>query len=232
MSDPRPSSDSKTESNPTPLSSANTNTTTNQNDILPLLTDTSLPYPAETKTATGVISGTPTTAILTSFSDKILLTLSQHGKLAQWFNVPLANDNPSIQDNPYLSLSVGPGTPQLHHEHDEYPSETEIEARDQDHAHDLAAAGLLIPQNRFAARPLLGGGGGSEREVWGGLLARCIAGLVAGKNAAESRVLIVGLGLVAVRIGGLAHEDADSDPDTDERKMLFLQVLELVSRVL
>lgn len=91
-------------------------------------------------------------------------------------------------------------------------------------------AGLLVPQSRFQARTLVGGGGG-EREVWGGLVARCVAGLVVGKGnqsgyedeEGESRVLIVGLGLVGIRFDTVEEE---------ERRELFLRILELVSRVL
>ena len=41
-------------------------------------------FPAPSKTAEGTVGGIPTTATSTSFSDKILITLSQDGRLAQW----------------------------------------------------------------------------------------------------------------------------------------------------
>ena len=41
-------------------------------------------YPAATKTATGTISGIPTIVTHTSFSDKIMITISQEGRLSQW----------------------------------------------------------------------------------------------------------------------------------------------------
>lgn len=173
----------------------------------------SLPYPANTKIAATEILQIPTTAQLTSFSDKLLLTISQHGKLAQWFSVPLAADNPSASEG-FMAIDGvinGDG---------EGEAEGEVDQ----------IVGLLVPQSRFQARTLVGGGGG-EREVWGGLVARCVAGLVVGKgrqgrygdSEGESRVLIVGLGLVGIRFDTVEEE---------ERRELFLRILELVSRVL
>ncbi|VBB76299.1 Putative protein of unknown function [Podospora comata] len=48
------------------------------------------PFPAPSKTATGIINGVPTEVEATSFSDKIMLTVSQGGRLAQWVSVPLS----------------------------------------------------------------------------------------------------------------------------------------------
>ncbi len=42
------------------------------------------PYPARTKTATGTVNGIPTEAEVSYFRDKILVLVSQGGKLAQW----------------------------------------------------------------------------------------------------------------------------------------------------
>ena len=41
-------------------------------------------FPAPSKTAEGTIGGIPTSASSIFFSDKILITLSQDGRLAQW----------------------------------------------------------------------------------------------------------------------------------------------------
>ena len=41
-------------------------------------------YPAITKQAAGVIDRVPTEVMVTSFSDKILVTVIQDGRLAQW----------------------------------------------------------------------------------------------------------------------------------------------------
>ncbi|PGH09927.1 hypothetical protein AJ79_05543 [Helicocarpus griseus UAMH5409] len=60
----------------------------------PLPDQSNLPFPASTKQASGVIGGIPTDVMVVSFSDKILVTVSQKGKLGQWLHVPLENTNP------------------------------------------------------------------------------------------------------------------------------------------
>jgi len=45
---------------------------------------TPTPYPARTKTATVAIKDTETTATTVSFADKILITVTQNGRLAHW----------------------------------------------------------------------------------------------------------------------------------------------------
>lgn len=65
-----------------------------------------LPYPAQTTTTTATISttNTPTTITRISFADKILITITQNGRLAQWLTVPLAADNPTTTD-PHFGLT-------------------------------------------------------------------------------------------------------------------------------
>jgi proteasome assembly chaperone 3 len=45
---------------------------------------TAAPYPARTKTASSVIKGIQTTATSVDFADKILITITQDGRLAHW----------------------------------------------------------------------------------------------------------------------------------------------------
>lgn len=50
----------------------------------------SLPYPAQTKQASGEVDGIATEIMVISFSDKIMVTIIQAGRLAQWvsyFNI-------------------------------------------------------------------------------------------------------------------------------------------------
>ncbi|EFW19100.1 conserved hypothetical protein [Coccidioides posadasii str. Silveira] len=54
-----------------------------------------LPFPAQTRQAAGVIGGVQTDVMAVSFSDKILVTISQNGRLAHWLHVPLENTNPA-----------------------------------------------------------------------------------------------------------------------------------------
>ncbi|KAL8957499.1 MAG: hypothetical protein Q9193_005245 [Seirophora villosa] len=55
-------------------------------------------YPAPTKQAAGHIDGLLTDVTCTSFSDKIMLTVTQEGRLAQWIHVPLGVSNPTSTD--------------------------------------------------------------------------------------------------------------------------------------
>lgn len=43
-----------------------------------------LPYPATTKQAAGLVNGVPTEVTTISFADKIMVTITQDGRLAQW----------------------------------------------------------------------------------------------------------------------------------------------------
>lgn len=43
-----------------------------------------LPFPAATKQAAGMVNGILTDVMSVSFSDKILVTISQRGRLAHW----------------------------------------------------------------------------------------------------------------------------------------------------
>lgn len=42
------------------------------------------PFPARSRTASGLVNGVSTEIVLLEFSDKILITISQEGRLAQW----------------------------------------------------------------------------------------------------------------------------------------------------
>ncbi|KAI4244687.1 MAG: hypothetical protein L6R40_002891 [Gallowayella cf. fulva] len=63
-------------------------------------------YPATTKQAAGYIDGILTDVMTTSFSDRIMVTITQNGRLAQWIHVPLDVFNPSATDQ-YLPPAAG-----------------------------------------------------------------------------------------------------------------------------
>lgn len=42
------------------------------------------PYPAGTKRTTGTVAGVHTDVMVVSFADKIVMTITQGGRLAQW----------------------------------------------------------------------------------------------------------------------------------------------------
>ncbi|KAJ9657332.1 hypothetical protein H2198_004343 [Neophaeococcomyces mojaviensis] len=68
------------------------------------LSTVTIPYPAKTVQASADVNGTPTTATSISFSDKIMITITQNGRLGQWIQVPLLSDNPTDAD-PHFNIS-------------------------------------------------------------------------------------------------------------------------------
>ncbi|KAJ5674743.1 uncharacterized protein N7477_004677 [Penicillium maclennaniae] len=56
-----------------------------------------LPYPAATKQVAGIVNGVKTDVMVIKFSDKIMVTISQEGRLAHWLHVPMANQNPGTE---------------------------------------------------------------------------------------------------------------------------------------
>ncbi|KAM3423118.1 hypothetical protein BST61_g574 [Cercospora zeina] len=62
------------------------------------------PFPAPSHTALGLINNVPTTATSIAFSDKIVITLSQAGRLSHWTHVSLASDSADpMNPNPISS---------------------------------------------------------------------------------------------------------------------------------
>ncbi|KAE8450169.1 hypothetical protein EG329_006950 [Mollisiaceae sp. DMI_Dod_QoI] len=55
-------------------------------------------FPASTKQAAGLVNGTQTEVSSIYFSDKILVTISQGGRLSQWVQVPLSSASPTSFD--------------------------------------------------------------------------------------------------------------------------------------
>ena len=55
-----------------------------QADLSNMDTELNLPYPAQTKQTAGEVDGVPTDVMVISFSDKIMVTVVQAGRLAQW----------------------------------------------------------------------------------------------------------------------------------------------------
>ena len=169
-----------------------------------VLSEATLPYPAQTKQTVGEINGVVTDVMSISFSDKIMVTITQAGRLAQWvtnyislwycpkltrplqIHVPLSAENPTQADTPLLLSS--------------------------------STEDALLPSTRFTPRSLLGAGN-PQREMMGQLYASQVASAITTKNAEESRTLVLGLGL-----GKEAGVDADRET--------FLKVVELVLEVI
>lgn len=69
------------------------------NDLAGLKIDsgvTKSPFPAVTKNAVGNVGGTPTAVFSISFADKIMVTISQAGRLSQWVGPRIFIFNQSI----------------------------------------------------------------------------------------------------------------------------------------
>ncbi|EXJ87616.1 hypothetical protein A1O3_04577 [Capronia epimyces CBS 606.96] len=64
-------------------------------------TQVTVPFPASTRQAAGEVNGVKTDVMSISFADKIMITITQNGKLSQWVTVPLLSDNPTHSD-PYF----------------------------------------------------------------------------------------------------------------------------------
>ncbi|GAP91734.1 hypothetical protein SAMD00023353_7400350 [Rosellinia necatrix] len=66
------------------------------------------PFPAASKQATGQIDGISTEATTLFFSDRILITLCQDGRLSQWIQVSLSGASPALVDMALGSDSLLP----------------------------------------------------------------------------------------------------------------------------
>ncbi|KKK23505.1 hypothetical protein P175DRAFT_0511226 [Aspergillus ochraceoroseus IBT 24754] len=56
-----------------------------------------LPFPAATNQVAGVVNGIHTDVMCIKFSDRIMITISQKGRLGHWLHVPLENRNPGTE---------------------------------------------------------------------------------------------------------------------------------------
>ncbi|KAK7187042.1 hypothetical protein PSPO01_06740 [Paraphaeosphaeria sporulosa] len=131
----------------------------------------SAPFPAPSKTHTTTVAGHPTTATTLYFADKILITVTQNGRLAHWLtphaqvHVPL---DVSATDSSLTSLS-----------HD----------RDSD-----TPPSDLLPMHQLTATTILGGTV-PELDVLAQTLATNIASAIKTRNERELRTVVLGTGL-------------------------------------
>jgi len=129
-------------------------------------TVTPAPYPARTRTASATLHAIATTVTSVDFADKILITITQNGRLAHWLHVPLD-----------IAATDAPMTPLGHLDRD-----------DQDANSDL------LPLHQLTATTVLGGTM-ADLDVLGQTLATQIASAVKTRNERETRTVVVGLGL-------------------------------------
>lgn len=145
---------------------------------------TSSAYPANTASASSTLSSTPTTAIRIAFSDKILLTVSQAGRLNHWIHVPLANVSPPDTSMPQQSMYA------------------EVNSD----AGDGQVDSTLLPYTHLTATTVLGGTK-PEFETLGQTLATTIASAVLMSRPGEQRMLVLGLGLERADVGRKGFEE-------------------------
>ena len=126
------------------------------------------PFPARTMTASALVGDIQTAVTRISFSDKILVTISQAGRLNHWVHVPLLNAAPSesglANSQPY--------------------DEPESDQPDSS----------LLPYSHLTATTILGGTK-PEFEVLGQTLATTVASAILMRQPEEQRMLVLGVGL-------------------------------------
>ncbi|KAK5993487.1 hypothetical protein PT974_06918 [Cladobotryum mycophilum] len=64
-------------------------------------------FPAKSRSASGLVNGIATEATSTQFSDRILVTLCQEGRLSQWIQVPLTGSSSGTVEMTLPSSSQG-----------------------------------------------------------------------------------------------------------------------------
>ena len=137
------------------------------------------PYPARTKSATVTIENAETVLTSISLADKLLLTISQSGRLSHWIHVPLDASVPDAPPIPSLDAEEG--------EEDTPQSD-------------------LLPMSHLTATTILGGRD-AERETVGHLLASQIASALVSRDPEDQRVFVLGLGLDQAKLSRDAFVD-------------------------
>jgi len=141
-------------------------------------------YPAHTKHAAGLVDGQLTDVMALYFSDKIMVTITQGGRLAQWVSWCLCiMEELKYSHQSQMQVSLGSATSGMA-DHFLPPNQDEDG---------------LLPMSHLTATTLLGAST-PERETIGQLYATQIASAVALRNPEESRSVLVGLGLEKVDI--------------------------------
>jgi proteasome assembly chaperone 3 len=148
-------------------------------------------FPAKQTQAAGTVGGLATEVSRTDFSDKLLITISQEGRLAQWVRPCDALWVKFAKVDSETSQVQVPLTA---------PSLATI-----DTALPTSASGTL-PATHLTATTLLGGGN-EDRENLGRLYAAQIASLLSARNPEDRRTLLLGLGLASVDGGREAFFD-------------------------
>ncbi|KAK0269467.1 hypothetical protein LTR35_014763 [Friedmanniomyces endolithicus] len=168
--------------------------TTTGTSSTPSYTVEHTPFPAPSKTISGYANDTLTTVTRMSFTDRLLLTISQGERsFSHWIHVPLASASSSENVNP-----MGRNTNYSHSDLDEDDGDSD-----------------LLPRSDLTATTLLGGTK-REDEMVGQTLATMIGSAVLMKRPREERLLVLGLGLQGV--GGMGRQGFEEVARTDGRR--------------
>jgi len=138
-----------------------------------------MPFPAATKHAAGLVNGTETDVFSVYFSDKIMITISQGGRLSQWVRLFMIFDILLSKIFIQIQVPLNSASPTAF--------DTALPSDDSD----------MLPLNHLTPKTLLGAGG-EQRETIGHLYATQIASTIATRNPEEMRTVLVGLGLLKV----------------------------------
>ncbi|KAF7944258.1 hypothetical protein EAE96_010660 [Botrytis aclada] len=163
------------------------------------------PFPARSKTASAIVNGRDTNVCCMYFADKILITITQGGKLGQWIQIPLTSASPTSYDTsiplPSASNETGSGS---------------------------GNANMILPLEHLTPRTLLGAGG-EKRERIGHLYASQIGSMILGRDAEERRTVLVGLGL---EMNGNGDGKEEENETREGERVGYFDLLELVQGVL
>ena len=134
-----------------------------------------MPNPLPPRQTTITISTIPTTITLHTFTDKILVTISQDGRLAQWLTISL-DQQESLGSGSYIgSGAISSSSSSLADPTSSFEDD-------------------LLPDPHLTPRTLLGAST-PEREATGQLFAVQIASAIRMRDPMERRALVLGLGL-------------------------------------
>ncbi|APA15229.1 hypothetical protein SS1G_08846 [Sclerotinia sclerotiorum 1980 UF-70] len=169
------------------------------------------PFPARSKTASAMISGVPTDVSCMYFADRILVTISQGGRLGQWIQIPLTSASPTSFDT---AIPL--------------PSSTSTSISN--------GANMILPLEHLTPRTLLGAAG-EKRERIAHLYASQIGSMILGRDPEERRTVLLGLGLEEEKgkesVGAVDGEGEDGERKGREgERMEYFDLLELVGGVL
>lgn len=137
-----------------------------------------VPYPITTKQAAGLVDGIHTEVRTSYFSDKIMVTITQNGSLAQWVCLShhVAGQPNSVRWQIQVPLECS-----------NIPS-TDLPLPSSTHDDELLPMAHLNPKTLLGSSTL-------ERETIGQLFATQIASSIATKDSRENRTVLLGLGL-------------------------------------